>query len=62
MDGIVRRLVIVTSIAVGMIAYDAWRYRRNLARFARFVAVYDRPAVAVDDAYPARHAPERGDL
>lgn len=54
------RIIVLGSVIVGLIAWDAWRYRRGLVRFARFPAAYAAPPAT--EPAPLAHDPIRGDL
>lgn len=58
MTPIAKRLIIGTSIVVGLIAWDAWQHRRRIVRFARFMVAYDAPTVPE----PVSFDPSKGDL
>lgn len=57
---LVPRIVVATSIIVGLIAFDAWRHRRTLVRFASFARAYEAPDAS--DPYPPRPLASLGDL
>lgn len=42
-DSALERTIVVASILAGIIAYDAWRYRQSVRRFAEFVGLWNRP-------------------